>query len=108
MAVTAIVEKGCRVPAKAGTHLRPAQDCADRRWAPAFAGAHGICSIVYPTVVPSSDPIAIVAAIAIAPQKVTRTTGRSIGALPPHAPSAPRIARKTSDAAATVQGSDGP
>ena len=58
--------------------------------------------------VPSSEPMAIVAAIAIAPQKVTRTTGRSIGALPARAPSAPSNARKASDAAETVQGSDGP
>jgi len=61
-----------------------------------------------PTVVPSSDPIAIVAAIAIAPQKVTRTTARNIGALPARAPSAPRMARKTSDAAETVHGSVSP
>ena len=61
-----------------------------------------------PTTVPSSDPIAIVAAIAKAPQKVTRITGRSIGALPAHAPSAPRTARKTSDAAETVHGKESP
>ena len=29
-------------PAKAGAHLRPVQNSADRRWAPAFAGAQGI------------------------------------------------------------------
>src|SRR3546814_17446277 len=29
-----------RVPAKTGTHLPPVRDGADRRWAPAFAGAH--------------------------------------------------------------------
>ena len=44
-----------------------------------------------PATVPSSDPIAIVAAIAIAPQKVTRTTGRSIGALGARAGNAPML-----------------
>src|SRR3546814_20543036 len=28
-------------PAKAGIHRSPVPHCADRRWAPAFAGAHG-------------------------------------------------------------------
>ncbi|NIJ38933.1 hypothetical protein FHR22_003657 [Sphingopyxis panaciterrae] len=31
-----------RVPAKAGTHLPPVRVGTGRRWAPAFAGAHGI------------------------------------------------------------------
>jgi hypothetical protein len=37
----AVPVKHRRVPAKAGTHLLPVPDGTNRRWAPAFAGAHG-------------------------------------------------------------------
>ena len=54
-------------------------------------------------VVPNSDPIAAVAAIAIAPQKVTRKMALPIGAPPAFAPTAPRMARNKSAAIDTVQ-----
>src|SRR5690606_37200231 len=57
---------------------------------------------------PNSDPIAMVRAIAQAPQKVTRVTARRIGARPIRAPSAPSSAREASDAPDTVHGSDDP
>jgi len=46
--------------------------------------------------------------MATAPQNPTRRTARAIGAFPTHAPSAPRTARKISEAAETIHGSDGP
>ena len=54
-------------------------------------------------VVPNSDPIAAVAAIAIAPQKVTRKIALPIGAPPAFAPTPPRMARNKSAAIDTVQ-----
>src|SRR3546814_12512583 len=63
---------------------------------PAFAG---ITTYGRQPAAPNNDPIAIVAAIANAPQKLTRSTARAIGALPAQAPSAPSSARKTSEAA---------
>lgn len=30
------------IPAKAGIHLLPVLNCADRRWTPAFAGAQDL------------------------------------------------------------------
>ena len=43
---------------------------------------------------PKIDPMAAVAAIAAAPQNVTRMTGRQIGAPPNIAPAAPSAASK--------------
>jgi hypothetical protein len=57
----------------------------------------------YPKLVPKREPINAVAAIATAPQNVTRKTAFAIGALPARAPTAPSIARKTKAAPEMIQ-----
>ena len=56
----------------------------------------------YPTAEPNSAPTPAVIAIASAPQNVTRHAPARSGAPPVRAASAPRLARKTSELAATI------
>jgi len=67
-----------------------------------MAGCNRLQNLPRQTTVPNRRPIQAVSAIASAPQNVTRVVARTISAPPACAPTAPRTARKQSDASETT------